>query len=76
MTDNGRKLNEFVFKNFNEQKLNEDDLVQNIILCFDLLNLKTISQYAKENGKTYRGVSKFNKNIVSINNNKFIIDNL
>jgi hypothetical protein len=76
MTDNGQKLNDFIFKNFNEQNLDDDDLVQNIILCFDLLNLKTISQYAKENGKTYRGVSKFNKNIVSINNNKFIIDNL
>jgi hypothetical protein len=76
MTDNGQKLNDFIFKNFNEQNLDDDDLVQNIILCFDLLNLKTISQYARENGKTYRGVSKFNKNIVSINNNKFIIDNL
>lgn len=72
---NGEKLLSFVYEKFNENALTNEDLVQLIILGFDLLNLKTISQFAKENSKTYRGVEKFNKNIIDVNGNKFVIDN-
>jgi hypothetical protein len=69
------KICKFIQEKYELNDINENDLVQIIVLGFDLLNLKTIQQYAKDNGKTYRGVSKFNKNIVSINGNKFVIDN-
>ena len=69
------KICNFIQEKYEVNDITENDLVQIIIHGFDLLNLKTIQQYAKDNGKTYRGVSKFNKNVVSINGNKFVIDN-
>ena len=75
ITSNGEKLLYFIQEKYESNDLTNEDLVQLIILCFDLLGLKTISQFAKMYGKTYRGVEKFNKNIVNINGNKFIIDN-
>jgi hypothetical protein len=72
---NAEKICNFIQEKYESNSINENDLVQIIIHGFDLLNLKTIQQFAKDNGKTYRGVSKFNKNIVSINGNKYVIDN-
>ena len=72
---NGKKLNEFVYKKYLENSLTNADLVQLIILLFDLLGLKSIAKFSKLNGKTYKGVQKFNKNIVEINTYKFVIDN-
>lgn len=71
---NGDKLQKFVFENYRDEKITISDLVQLIILCFELLNLKTIAKFAKDNNKTYRGVLKYNKNIVEINQQKFVID--
>ena len=73
-TKNGDKLRQFVFENYRDEKITIGDLVQIIILCFELLNLKTIAKFAKDNKKTYNGVKKFNKNIVEINGQKFVID--
>lgn len=73
-TDNGLKLIKFVFENYKDEKISVDDLVQLIILCFELLNLKTIAKFAKDNKRTYNGVKKFNKNIVEINEQKYVID--
>ena len=73
-TKNGDKLRQFVFENYRDEKITIGDLVQIIILCFELLNLKTIAKFAKDNNKTYRGVLKFNKNIAEINERKFVID--
>ncbi len=73
-TDNGSKLRKFVFENYRDEKITIGDLVQLITLCFELLNLKTIAKFAKDNKKTYNGVKKFNKNIVEINGQKFVID--
>jgi hypothetical protein len=75
ISTNAQKNCNFIQEKYENNQLNDNDLVQIIILGFDLLNLKTIQKYAKDNGKTYRGVSKFNKKIVNINNNKFVIDN-
>ena len=75
ISTNAQKICNFIQEKYENNQLNDNDLVQIIILGFDLLNLKTIQKYAKDNGKTYRGVSKFNKKIVNINNNKFVIDN-
>jgi hypothetical protein len=74
-TDNGDKLRKFIYEKFADDKLTNHDLVQIIILCWDLLGLKTIQQYRKMYNKTYRGVALYNKNIVEINKQKLIIDN-
>ena len=74
-TDNGDKLRKFIYEKHVNNQISNADLVQIIILCFELLNLLTIQQYCKLYKKTYRGVSKYNKNIVEINNKKYVIDN-
>lgn len=71
---NGDKLRKFVFENYRDEKITIGDLVQLIILCFELLNLKTIAKFAKDNNKTYRGVLEYNKNIIEINGQKYVID--
>jgi DNA-binding MurR/RpiR family transcriptional regulator len=72
---NIEKLLYFVQDKYESNELSDSDLVQLIILNFDLLNLKTIQQFAKDNKKTYSGVSRFSKNIIDINGNKYVIDN-
>ncbi len=75
ISSNGEKLLYFIQEKYESNNLTNEDVVSIIVLGFDLLGLKTISDFAKDNGKTYRGVEKFNKNIVNINGNKFVIDN-
>lgn len=75
ISSNCEKLLYFIQEKYESNDLTNEDVVLIIVLGFDLLNLKTISKYADDNGKTYRGVEKFNKNIVNINGNKFVIDN-
>jgi hypothetical protein len=74
-TDNGDKLRKFIYEKRVNNQISNADLVQIIILCFEMLNLLTIQQYAKLYKKTYRGVVKYNKNIVEINSKKYVIDN-
>jgi hypothetical protein len=72
--ENTNKILKFISEKHQSEELDNDSLVSICVLCFDYLNLKTISQFAKENGKSYRGVKEFNKNIISINKNKFVMD--
>jgi hypothetical protein len=51
-----------------------DDLVEIIILLFTL-HFKTISEYAKQVGKTYSGVERYCKDIKHVNQFKFVKDN-
>jgi hypothetical protein len=73
-TANGEKLNRFVFEKFQAGELDNADLVQLIELCGDFLNLKTIPDHAKENNLSYNGVKK-HRNIITLFNQKFVIDN-
>ena len=54
--------------------LSNDDLVQIIEQCGSFLNLKTISDYAKDNNISYNGAKKF-RDVKKIFNINFIIDN-
>lgn len=74
-TDNGDKLRKFIYEKHVNNQISNADLVQIIILCFEMLNLLTIQQYCKTYKKTYRGVAEYNKNIVEINSKKYVIDN-
>ena len=55
-------------------ELSNEDCITIIEHIGGYLNLKTISDYAKNNGKSYNGVKKFRK-IKEIFNVKFVIDN-
>ena len=72
---NGEKLNKFVYEKYQSGELTTSELVSVLILVFDLLGLKRISAFAKLYKKTPRGVRNFNKNIVDINGEKYVIDN-
>lgn len=71
---NTKKLIDFVAKNYEAGKLDNDSLVQLIELSAKYLNLKTISKYAKSNNMSYNGAKKFRKSI-NIAGVKMIIDN-
>lgn len=75
ISEKGEKIYNFIYDKFTENDISENDLVQIIILGFDLLNLKTISKFKEDHNKTYSGVARHNKNIININGNKFVIDN-
>lgn len=47
--ENTNKLLKFISDKHQSEEINDDSLVSICVLCFDYLNLKTISQYAKEN---------------------------
>lgn len=72
--ENTNKLLNFVAKNFETGKLENDSLVQLIELCGAYLNLQTISNYAKSNNMSYNGV-KNHREIIKLFNQKFVIDN-
>jgi hypothetical protein len=55
-------------------KWSNEALVQLIELAGSMLNLKTIPDYAKQNGLSYNGVKRF-RTVVKLFNVKFIIDN-
>jgi hypothetical protein len=74
-TENTEKVLKFINDKYINKDLNDDSLVQIIVLGFDLLGLKTIQQFAKDNNKTYNGVKKFSKNLVEINGLTFVKDN-
>lgn len=73
--DLAEKIEQNIYVGYLENHLTKSDLVQILILLFDLLNLMTISNYAKKVGKTYRGVKKFSKDLIKVNQFTFVSDN-
>lgn len=73
-TENTDKLCEFIYNKTQKGDLNNESLVQIIELCSSLLNLQTISQYARANNLSYNGV-KNNREVKKINGVPFVIDN-
>ena len=69
------KIERNIYIGYLENHLTKKDLVQILILLFDLLNIMTISKYAKKVGKTYRGVKNFSKDLIKINDFTFVSDN-
>lgn len=61
-------------KRIENGELTNDQIVQLIALLGSYLNLKTIPDYARENGISYNGAKKFRKS-VTLFGMKFIIDN-
>lgn len=65
------KIEEYVFKAICKDEL---DLVQLFERLNTYLNLKTISQYAKDHGKSYNGI-KNNRKIINLFGCKLVADN-
>jgi hypothetical protein len=72
--ENTNKLLKFISEKFESEELNNESLVQIIELSVKYLNLKTISNYSKDNKISYNGAKRFRKHI-KIDNVKFIINN-
>ena len=76
MTDtklNTERLLQFVAEKFQQNELDNESLVQLIELAGGYLNLMTIPDYAKANGKSYN-VKNFRR-VKELFGVKFIIDN-
>lgn len=74
-TENTDKLLKFIGDKFQIGELENENLVQIIELANNYLNLTTISNYAKEKGKSYNGIKNHTKVDIEINGVKFIINN-
>lgn len=65
------KIEEYVYKTICKDEL---DIVQLFERLNVFANLKTISQYAKDNNKYYNGIKKHRK-IITLFGVKFVLDN-
>lgn len=68
------KIEEYVYKCLRKNELDNNDLVQIIERVDEFLNLKTITQFAKDNNKSYNGV-KNHQTIIELFGCKFVADN-
>lgn len=73
--ENTEKLIDFIGMKYQNGDIDNSTLVQIIELANSYLNLTTISNYAKETGKSYNGVKNHTKVDIKINGIKFIINN-
>lgn len=74
LSDNGKKLNDFLDLKMYDGDFTNNDLVQFIESAGKYLNLQTIPDYAKEHKMSYQGVRDYRK-VKTIFNVKFVIDN-
>ena len=74
MIDKQKEIIDLISNNFQNNNIDNSDLVQIIELCGNYLNLQTISYYSKNNNISYNGVKKCRK-IIKLFNVKFVIDN-
>lgn len=72
--ENTDKLIAFVRRKFEAGELNNNSLVELFKDMGLYLNLKTISDYARDNNMSYEGVKK-GRRVEEIFNVKFVIDN-
>lgn len=73
--DRGGKIKNRLFECIHNGEIENSDLVQIIEHNCKILNLQTISNYAKNEGISYNGAKKRNLEIIRIDGIKFIIDN-
>lgn len=64
-----------LMKSIHDGELINDDLVQIIEHLCKILNLKTLTNYAKAEKISYNGAKKRKMNFIEIDSIKFIIDN-
>mgnify|MGYP003588432721 CR=1 FL=1 len=69
------ELTDKLFEAYQNGDATDTDLVQIIELASIFLNLKTLTNTAKMNGKSYNGVKRFTQCDLIIDNVKFYINN-
>jgi len=74
INSNTQKLISFVATKFEAGELDNNSLVELFKSTGAYLNLKTISDYAKENNISYEGAKRFRR-VEEIFGVKFVIDN-
>lgn len=72
--ENTRKLIDFIHRKFQSGEIDNNSLVELFKQTGEYLNLKTISDYARDNNMSYEGVKK-GRRIEEIYGVKFVIDN-
>jgi hypothetical protein len=74
IAENTNKLLNFIENKFESGELDNSSLVQIFELTGMMLNVKSISDFQRDNGKSYNGVKK-SKQVRKVNNIKYLIDN-
>lgn len=72
--ENTDKLIHFVATKFEKGELNNESLLELFKVMGNYLNLKTPSDYARDNGLTYQGVNSC-RNIQEIFGVRFVVEN-
>ena len=73
-TEKTDKILNFIENKYSDDEIDSEALVKIIKHCGRLLNLKSITDYAKDNNISYQGAKKC-RNVIILFNNKYIIDN-
>ena len=73
--ENTTKIIKFIDDKYKINDIDDDGLVSILVHIFDLLQLQSISENAKELGKTDIGIRRFSKQIVNINQFTFVKNN-
>jgi hypothetical protein len=73
--ENTTKIIKFIDDKYKIDDIDDNSLVSILVHIFDLLQLQSISENAKELGKTDRGIRKFSKQIININQFTFVKNN-
>jgi hypothetical protein len=74
MSELRTKINKNITIGIKQNLISNNDLLQIIEHCEDYLNLKTISDYAKENNMSYNGV-KHHRKLVKLFGITFVQEN-
>ena len=73
--ENTEKIIKFIDDKYKIDDIDDDSLVSILVHVFDLLQLQSISENAKELGKTPRGIREFSKNKIKVNQFTFLKNN-
>lgn len=69
------KLHKNIYLGYEQEMISDQEMVQLLELMNDLLQLKTIAQFARETGKSYNGIKHNYKHKVIVSGKTYIIDN-
>ena len=75
MSDRSLIIKDRLFACIHKGELNNDDLVQIFEHVAIILNIKTLSQYAKDENISYQGAIKRNLKVYKFNGLKLVTDN-
>ena len=69
------KIRERLFECFHNDEIENGDMVKMVERLADILNLKTVTNYAASEGISYNGAKKREKPYVIIDGQMFVVNN-